>query len=637
MKYLLLFTAIFCCLPTIMAQTDSYYSSPQGTYESRRNEFLQYYAENGDEKGLYSVFRQAARATAGLSVERENLQDVLAVIKSNRDCNDFALNCLLRMVYLNNQQKYLPEDMKDDIKERILDFKYWWDDGRRDTTYRCYHTENHQALYHTAELLAGQLYKKERFTNGMTGKQHIKHALPLINNWLNWRFRFGFSEWMSTYYDVEVLLLANLYDFAEDKQIRSKAKAVLDLLMFDLALNNYRGYLASASGRTYATSLINGAHLTSSLTRLVFGVGTFKVNPVMAPVALASSNYRCPQIICDIATDYNTPMLSKQRVSINVEDAPAYGLSYDKEEDCHLFWGMQEFIHPMAIRMSKQISEKYDVWPYRNYNDYIRKDEAQTTEAGKQAQLRRDRFALSEANIETYRTADYMLSCAMDYRKGAPGYQQHIWQATLSNEALVYTNCPGGKNLRWSPNYWSGNEILPRAAQQRNVVVCIYNIPANMQKDFTHAYFPVAAFDEVHIAGHWIFGRKNNGYVALYSHAATELKADDRQMLCDLTAKGKQNVWICETGSQQQWGSFAKFIEAIQKAAVKTDGLNVSYTSPSEGIITYGWDKPFTVNGNEKPLRWQYRYSNPYCQAPFDSDQIVIERGQDKLILNLNK
>lgn len=57
---------------------------------------------------------------------------------------------------------------------------------------------------------------------------------------------------------------------------------------------------------------------------------------------------------------------------MNVEDAPAYGISYDKELDCHLFWGMQEFIHPMAIRMSKQISEKYDVWPYRNYDEYIK-------------------------------------------------------------------------------------------------------------------------------------------------------------------------------------------------------------------------------------------------------------------------
>lgn len=91
---------------------------------------------------------------------------------------------------------------------------------------------------------------------------------------------------------------------------------------------------------------------------------------------------------------------------------------------------------------------------------------------------------LSEANIETYRTPDYMLSCALDYRKGAPGYQQHIWQATLGNKALVYTNHPGGKNLRWSPNYWAGNEILPRAAQSKNVVICIYNTPANQKNDF---------------------------------------------------------------------------------------------------------------------------------------------------------
>ena len=94
---------------------------------------------------------------------------------------------------------------------------------------------------------------------------------------------------------------------------------------------------------------------------------------MIAPVALSTSSYRCPEIIRKIAVDYKTPLLNRQRVSMNVEDAPAYGISYDKELDCHLFWGMQEFIHPMAIRMSKQISEKYDVWPYRNYDEYIKK------------------------------------------------------------------------------------------------------------------------------------------------------------------------------------------------------------------------------------------------------------------------
>lgn len=89
-------------------------------------------------------------------------------------------------------------------------------------------------------------------------------------------------------------------------------------------------------------------------------------------------------------------MLNRQRISINVEDAPSYGLSYDNELDCHLFWGMQEFIHPLAIKMSKQISEKYDTWPYRNYDQYIRKYEEQIKTYGKLVNSHLDRFAFSE-------------------------------------------------------------------------------------------------------------------------------------------------------------------------------------------------------------------------------------------------
>lgn len=623
--------------PMQSRERDEYWSTPRGTFEERRAQFLDYYSENGAEKKLYGVFRQAARAASGRPLEMENMREVLAVIRSNHDCNDFTLNCLLRMVYMDKKQHFIPEELKTGIEDCILDFKYWWDDARRDTTYRCYHTENHQALYHTAELLAGQLYKKTKFTNGMNGKQHMVHAKDLLLRWLDFRFRFGFSEWMSTYYDVEVLLLTNLYDFAEDKEIRAKAGMVLDLLMFDVALNNYEGFLGSASGRTYAHSLISGAHNTSPLTKLVFGVGTYDREEVMGPVALATGTYRCPEIIREIAVDYKTPLLNSQRISINVEDAPLYGISYENEPDCHLFWGMQEFIHPMAIRMSKQISEKNDVWPYRNYDEYIKKYDAEIAKYGKTVSMHLDRFALSEANIKTYRTKDYMLSCAMDYRKGAPGYQQHIWQATLGNKALVYTNHPGGKNLRRSPNYWAGNEILPRAAQCKNVVVCIYNIPDNRKDQFSHAYFPVEAFDEVHISGSWIFGRKGDGYVALYSRNEAELKADDRGMVCDFFAKGVRNIWICETGSKLQWSSFSKFIDEILAAPINSNDLNIIYNSPSEGTITYGWDAPFVVRGKEMPLRGDYRYNNPYCKALFNSTKIEIKKDGKSVVLDFSK
>lgn len=594
-------------------------------FKDRCAEYNRYYGEIGESTWLYGVFRQLSRQSAGLPLEKEGMTDVFNVIKSNHDCNDFTLNGLLRMIYLDRDKSALTDSMRLSARERILDFKYWWDDGRRDTTYRCYHTENHQALYHTAELLAGQLYKKERFTNGMTGRQHMKHAMERLEPWLDYRFRFGFSEWLSTYYDVEVLLLTNLYDFAEDKRIRQKAKNVLDLLMFDMALNSRDGYLAGASGRIYASSLLSGTHNTGPVAWLAFGTGTYQRQQLAGAPTLASSSYECPEVIREIACDGNRTMECRQRTSINVEDAPLYGLSYDKELDCHLFWGMQEFIHPLAIKMSKSISERYDTWPYRDYDRYIELYDSEMVNGG--AAVNRERFALSEANIVTYHTPAYMLSSLQDYRKGMPGYQQHSWQATLTSKALVYTNHPGGENLRNSPNYWAGNEILPRSAQKKNVAVCIYNIPESHNRGFSHAYFPVDEMDETHVCGNWTFGRKGDGYIALYSSTRAVLRQDFRGELCDLKADSRRNIWLCEMGTATEWGSFTKFIDAVSQTTVTSDGVRISYDSPTLGRMTFGWDEPLTVGGEECELRGDYRYDNPYCHALFDTDSIVITKS----------
>lgn len=616
---------------------DEYWSTPKASPEARKELFLQYYAEHGRKDFLTGIFNQIARVGVGKPIEEPYVRSSIALIRTNRDCNDFTINGLLRLLYIDREKKVIPASLLPEVENCVLDFKYWWDDGRRDTTYRCYHTENHQALYHTAELLAGQLYKTQRFTNGMNGEQHMAHAKERLEKWLDYRFRFGFSEWLSTYYEVEAMLLTNLYDYAEDASIRTKAGQVLDLLMFDMALNNYEGMLGSTSGRIYAHSLINGSHNTSPLSKLVFGVGTFDRDEVMAPIALATSTYQCPAIIREIAVDYKQPMLNRQRMSINVEDAPAYGISYDKELDTHLFWGMQEFIHPLAIKMSKQISEKYDTWPYRNYDEYIRKYEQQVKMHGKLVNSHLDRFALSEANVMTYRTPEVMLSSVQDYRKGAPGYQQHIWQATLGNRAIVYTNHPGGKNLKNSPNYWGGSLYLPRAAQFRNVVVCLYNIPTGEKNDYTHAYFPKREFDEVISNGHWTLGRKGEAYVAIYSQNATRYQTAERGDTCDLFAPGRQNIWVCETGTKAQWGSFERFVHAVTSAKVDCGTLQVNYSSPSAGIVTFGWDDAFVVAGNEQPLRWAYRYDNPYCHAPFNTHQIEIKKGRSKLTLDFGR
>lgn len=635
--YTLLLCLLFMAITWVQAQpmpSDEFYHTPRGTYAERKKQSLDYCVKYGERGQRIGIFTQIARLLSGLRTEDAYVQDAIQKIRSNWDCNDFSLNGLLRMAYMEKEKPQLSPAMAQKVEACILDFKYWWDDARRDTTYRCYHTENHQALYHTAELLAGQLYKDRTFTSGLTGAGHVSHAEKLLLSWLDYRFRFGFSEWLSSYYEVEILLLANLYDYAENPVIKERARMVLDLLMFDLALGNFHGMLSTTSGRIYAHSLVTGHHSLSPTLKLVFGEGIYIPDAIMSNVALCGSTYRCPQVILDIATDYSKPMLNRQKVSIEVDDAEKYGLTFEKEEDTNIFWGMQEFIHPKVVLMSKQVSEKYGVYPYRNYNDYIRRYDKQVEEFGKIVNNRLDRFALSESNLETYRTNEYMMSCSFDYRKGVIAYQQHIWQATLDNQASVFTTHPGRKGLGGSPNYWGGSAVLPRAVQHKNVVICIYNIPEKEGMSLTHAYFPKADFDEVEEANGWVFGRKGNGYVALYSQHPAAWQANEDGEVNDYAVSGRQNSWICEVGSVVEWGSFRKFIDAISRATVSCKDLNVVYVSPVVGKMEFGWETPFLLQGKVMPLKTEYRYDNPYCQARFDIRQLSIRKGKRMLRLN---
>ena len=53
-----------------------------------------------------------------------------------------------------------------------------------------------------------------------------------------------------------------------------------------------------------------------------------------------------------------------------------------------------------------------------------------------------DFTAMTQVDIYTRRTPDYILSCAQDFRKGRMGYQQHPWTASLGGKAVIFTTNP---------------------------------------------------------------------------------------------------------------------------------------------------------------------------------------------------
>lgn len=607
--------------------------------------------------GLYA---QATRVYLNMTVNNETVNDKIDKINRREDTSDFAMNGLLRMMYLDKDKNNITVNLKNRIKEAILNFKYWFTEPNDDDM--IFWTENHMILFHTAELLAGQLYPNENFPNSnMNGTDHINHAIPLINQWLNWKGQLGFAEWHSNiYYRLELTALLNLVDYAEDNDIATKAAMLVDLIAFDFACNYYQGIYATAHGRTEDHKQLGTSRLdppnresTSEAAWLLLNIGYHRENDGdnSAAVFLATSEkYNPPPILENIATASKNAIEHKSRNNIGLYEGSGYGIGYSNLNDLMFWWGMSAPAASPIIEKSFDTIDQYDLQDELVFNDPDFDDLfeiaalIQGVSLSEVADLVKDvtqGVCLEAVNTYTYRTPYYQLSGAQDHQKGMNGLQEHIWQASLDDNATIYTSSPGGV----SPQEFTGG-WKPRATLYKDVGIIQYDRKMQQlilelvflylgDKPYTHAYFPRWAFEEIRWNDHWTFGLRNNAYVALYSYEPTIWEND-----YELRANGKKNVWIVELGSQAEDGSFDAFVNNILAAPLEIQhlpiGFNVRYTSPSQGLIEVGWNAPMYVQSQKVDIGPYPRFNNSYCNQQFGTNITLIEFGDESLELDFN-
>src|SRR5690554_4870033 len=137
----------------------------------------------------------------GQSVDERPIHDLCEYINLRLDCADFRLATVLRCLY--SYRHLLCDNTLTLMEETTLNFKYFMDEPGDDDM--CFWSENHQILFASEAFLAGQLYPNKVFTNSsLTGQQMKRKAKEHILRWLEYRFRYGFSEWHSnTYYEED--------------------------------------------------------------------------------------------------------------------------------------------------------------------------------------------------------------------------------------------------------------------------------------------------------------------------------------------------------------------------------------------------------------------------------------------------
>jgi hypothetical protein len=243
-----------------------------------------------------------------------------------------------------------------------------------------------------------------------------------------------------------------------------------------------------------------------------------------------------------------------------------------------------------------------------------------------------------EINKVTYKTPDYMLCSAQDYHPGEPGYQQHIWQATMGPDAVVFVTHPPCASEEGShrPNFWHGNVTLPRVAQWKDMLLAVHNLPEGDWLGFTHAYFPIPAFDEHALQGGWAFARMGAGYLALTAAQGLELVTRGDNAYRELRSYGRHNIWLCHMGRAARDGSFGEFQRAVLALDVRFDGLAVRCATLRGETLAFGWRGPLLVHGREEPLAGFKHYENPYCVADLPASQMEIRFGDQLLRLDFS-
>jgi len=502
--------------------------------------------------------------------------NTLARVNGRIDGSDVYLLGLLGALARYGDDPAFPVELKTQLTQCALNFPYWPDKDDPAVASISYHTESHQILFHACEVLAGQLFPDHHFAHaGQTGEWHRANGTARALAWLRQRAQDGFQAWDSPII-FEQMLLALTH-------------------LTDLAEN---GELVEMSAVV--------------LDKLCFTIALNSWRGIFGStqgMAIADS-------------------LKGGRLAATV------GVG-------RLLWGVGAFTEHILGTVSLACAPSYELPPplYEIGATPVEALWSRERHAGLLTLLSDGATGAWEINKVTYKTPDYMLCAAQDYRAGQPGAREHIWQATLGLDAVVFVNHPAcmSQAEAHQPNFWRGNARLPRVAQWKDVLIALHDLPADAWLNFTHAYFPTVHFDEYVLHDGWAFARKGEGYLALTASGGLTLTTTGEGAYGELRSAGAQTAWFCHMGRAAVDGTFHDFQTSILALDITLAPLAVHATTLRGESIDFGWTGPLLVNETEQPLQHANHYDSPFCVSALGADVMEIRAWQQAMQLDFRQ
>ncbi len=524
------------------------------SYIERKNAYI---SKNLNSTNYHSILLQASQ---NLPIQEDLLQSALdhyqTEITKVKDNSDFDLILLLRLLYLLKRNQHIQyQSIFTTISTLLGDERFWLTKGEKA---KCYWSENHMICYLSSWYLWNQL----------NNKSDIRCNL-LLETYLDTKSKYYFYECFSQVYNSYTFsALLNIFDFSDREKDRTLAGKCISILCKQFCEVHLRdGSTFCASGRTYERYKVSSTNNNyNKLMHLLVGYNTEDgISPIGAFMS-TSSFTPSPEFYAQLPSFTNQYETTYTVGNVNFDKVYS-ALSRD---DKTLFqWSAGNYFNEY-IDDSVDLMDKYDLGAHSHFKvaPYDMILQLFPTSILKSSVNKFKAFTdcsdLTNISYHIYNNGNYSLTSLERYNRGKMGAQQLPWIANLSGSS-VFTQS-GKVSAMGNLDEASGNSHLPCIQQVKNVLLMMYqpydliktyaksaNLDLNVYLSLNRTEFTTLLQNK-----NWIFARKNELYIAIYS---TTLKVDAQNNYYNDNT-GNQG-WVIIMGSAQEDQSFENFQNQI--------------------------------------------------------------------------
>jgi hypothetical protein len=475
---------------------------------------------------------------------------------------------------------------KSTIKRSQLDY-IWFIQG----------SENHDMMDLSNAFLALQAveglpeYKARKLPDGYTAAEHVKAWTEYYKLYCNVRIKRGlFVEISPTYGKYFLPELINMYEFAEDTELRRRMEMLLHVVWADWAIDQLGGIRGGGKTRVYQGHYAQRgtSDSWSFLGRILIGKGDyFQTKHYEAQYVLALTRYRLPDVVIDLA------------------------LSNDERGD-YVYQSMRP--SKLAEPLESRPNELEGYW-------------MDGSDAGHMVRY-------------SYCTPDYIMGSWMfdpklDY---AAINTQNRWQGIIfatDMQSRVFPQCVGLGNGK------TYNQHV--AVQHKNVMIVQKNRAKTKQAGAMRVWFTENMRDRIKERNGWLFLQEGNAYLAI---TVLTPEQDDA-----MPAYRWEKNWLhmkneyspvvfvsSRAAKHARIGDFVAYIaqhrHSIHKGVLTyqfrdADGHD---TQIKMSLENQG-DLP-EVNGQQIRLTGQRTFDSPYVHSTSNGAIVTIEKGDREMVLD---